>query len=166
MPKQKRTPSVFIPVMGWIFILISGLYLPLAGLQTYVIFSMYASGLLTDDTITAFNMLEVAFYSNLRVFASLLLTYNLLFFISSIALLRRRSWARVSLSILMGLVLVTLATLGAAYVWYDYTFTAWSDPERNRRFFRIVVGLGIAGSLLLIWLIYKLNSRKIAEKLS
>ena len=59
-----------------------------------------------------------------------------------------------------------LATLGAAYVWYDYTFTAWSDPERNRRFFRIVVGLGIAGSLLLIWLIYKLNSRKIAEKLS
>ncbi len=166
MPKPKRSRSVFISLVGWVFILISGLYLPLAGLQTYGIFSMYSRGLLSDDTITAFNTLEVAFYSNLRVFAILMLIYNLMFLISSIALLRRRNWARVSLSILLGLALLTLATVGAAYIWYDYEFTAWSDPERNRRFFQNAVSLAIAASLLMIWLIYKLNSPKIAEKLT
>lgn len=166
MPKRKKTPSRFITITGWLFTLASGLYLPLAVLQTFAIFSMYSRGVLTDYTITAFNPLEVVFYSNLRVFVSLLLAFNLLFFISSIALLRRRAWARVSLSALLGLVLLTLAAVGAAYLSYDYEFTAWSDPERNRRFLRNAVGGSLAGSLLLLWVIYKLNSDKIVEKLS
>ena len=122
--------------------------------------------MLTDYTITAFNPLEVVFYSNLRVFVSLLLTYNLLFLISSIALLRRRAWARISLSTLLGLVLLAMATVAAVYLTYDYEFTAWSDPERNRRFLRNAVAVALATGLLLIWLIYKLNTRKIVEKLS
>jgi len=166
MPKRKKHPSLFIPFTGWIFTLASGLYLPLAFLQTFAIFSMYSRGLLTDYTITAFNPLEVVFYSNLRVFVALMLTYNLLFFISSIALLKRRNWARISLSVLLGLALLSLAAVGAAYLRYDYEFTAWSDPERNRRFLRNAVGGALAASLLLLWFIYKLNSRKIAEKLS
>lgn len=166
MQKRKKTPSRFIPITGWIFTLASGLYLPLAVMQTIGIFSMYSRGVLTDYTITAFNPLEVVFYSNLRVFVSLLLAYNLLFFISSIALIKRRGWARISLSALMGLALLVLAAVGAAYLRYDYEFTAWSDPERNRRFLRNAVGGALGASLLLIWFIFKLNSRKIVEKLS
>ncbi len=166
MPKRKRTPSLFISLTGWGFTLASGLYLPLAALQTFAIFSLYSQGVLTDYTITAFNPIEVVFYSNLRVFVALMLSYNLIFLISSIALLKRRGWARVSLSVLLGLALLSLGAVGAAYLRYDYEFTAWSDPERNRRFVRNAFAVALATSLLLLWLIYKLNTRKIVEKLS
>jgi len=153
-------------MFAWICILGSGLYLPVAILQNVGLYFMFASGLLTDHTVTAYNPLEIAFYSNLRVFGALLLGYNLLFFISSIALLRRKNWARISLSILLGLALLVLMTTGAGYFWYDYEITAWNEPDKNRRFVRIALSLAFCMGLLLLWLLYKLNSRKIAEKLS
>ena len=153
-------------MFAWIGILGSGLYLPLAILQNIGLYLMFARGSLTDHTVTAYNPLEVAFYSNLRLFGALLLAYNLLFFISSIALLRRRNWARISLSILLALALLVMITTAAAYFWFDYEITAWNEQEKNRRFVMMAFGLAGCGALLLAWLLYKLNSRKIAEKLS
>ena len=165
MPMKRKVPSVFIPMFAWIGILGSGLYLPLAVLQNIGLHLMFARGLLTDHAVTAYNPLEVAFYSNLRLFGALLLGYNLLFFISSIALLKRRNWARICLSMLMALALLVVVTVGAAVFGFDYEITAWNEPEKNRRFVRMAVGLAGCVILLLSWLLYKLNSRKIAEKL-
>lgn len=152
-------------MFAWIGILGSGLYLPLAILQNIGLHLMFKRGLLTDHTVTAYNPLELAFYSNLRLFGALLLAYNLLFFISSIALLKRRNWARISLSILLALALLVLITVATAYSWFDYEITAWNEPEKNQRFVRMAFGLAMAVGLLLTWLLYKLNSRRIAEKL-
>ena len=165
MPMKRKVPSVFIPMFAWIGILGSALYLPLAILQNVGLHLMFAQGLLTDHAVTAYNPLEVAFYSNLRLFGALLLGYNLLFFISSIALLKRRNWARICLSMLMALALLVVVTVGAAVFGFDYEITAWNEPEKNRRFVRMAVGLAGCVILLLSWLLYKLNSRKIAEKL-
>jgi len=153
-------------MFAWIGILGSGLYLPLAILQNIGLHFMFARGLLTDHAVTAYNPLELLFYSNLRVFGALLLAYNLMFFIGSIALLRRRNWARICLSILLALVLLAMLTTGVGYFWYDYEITAWNEPEKNRRFVRIATSLAVGSSVLLCWLLYKLNSRKIAGKLS
>jgi len=152
-------------MFAWIGILGSGLYLPLAILQNIGLHLMFARGSLTDHTVTAYNPLEVAFYSNLRLFGALLLAYNLTFFISSIGLLKRRNWARICLSILLALGLLVLITTGVAYAWFDYEITAWNEPEKNRRFVRTAFGLAVCLGLLLAWLLFKLNSRKIAEKL-
>ncbi len=162
---MKKKKSIFIPITAWIFILGAGLMLPLVVMQNIILHELFEAGTIDDATITAYNPVEVAFFSNLRFFLGLMGVLNLLFLIGSIALLKRRRWSRFLLSALLGLGILSLAILVGSFLGYDYEVTAWRDPERNRRFAIYFPLVSASLCLLMGWLIYKLNSARIAEKL-
>lgn len=162
---MKKKKSYFIPITAWVFILVSGLMLPLIVLQNIILHNLFAEGTIDDATITAYNPVEVAFFSNLRFFLGLMGVLNVLFLVGSVALLRRRRWSRFLLSALLGVGILSFCILLGSFLGFDYEVTASRDPERNRRFATYFLIIPVALCLLMGWLIYKLNSVRIAEKL-
>ena len=162
---MKRPRSYFLPITGWLLILVSILLIPLLVMQNIALNQLFADGVMDDTTITAFNRLEITFYSNLREFLALMLLYALLLLMSAVALLRRRRWARISLTTLFLLALFGIALVILAYFYYDYQVTIWREAERNERFVRNSLMILGGSGLLLVWLIYKLNSPRILQKL-
>lgn len=158
---MKKQRSYFLLVTGWGLILADLLLIPLLVVQNIAINRLFMEGRMDDATISAFNRIEVVFYSNLREFLAFFLLASLVLLVSAIALLRRKRWSLLSLSILLGVGIGGMALLSGSYWYYDYEVTLWPEPERNTRFVRNAFLIMGSLSLLFGWLIYKLNSPRI-----
>ncbi len=163
---RPRRRSPFILFWGWLFVLGSAFFLLISIRPNIFLYGLYEEGIVSDATFTAYNPIEVLFYSNLLFFTSLFSLLCLLWLLGAVGFLLRQKWSRLVLTVVMGLTSLVLLTVLATFLIYDYEITAWRDRQRNERFkilFPWALGLG---SALLGWLIYKLNSPPVARKLS
>ena len=162
----RSSGSRFIRFWRRLFVLASSLFLFISILPNVLLFKLYAEGVVDSATFPAHNMLEVVFYSNLRLFAALFTLLNLLWLFGAIGMLRRRDWSRPLLTIVLCFLAVSLLLVLSNFLAFDYEITAWRDPERNERFkayFPWALGGGV---VLLVGLIYRLNTGRVARELS
>ena len=162
-----RSPgSRYIRFWGWLFVLVSSLFLFISILPNVLLFKLYAEGIVDSATFPAHNMLEVVFYSNLRLFAALFTLLNLFWLFGAIGMLRGRDWSRPLLTVVLSFLAVSLLLVLSNFLAFDYEITAWRDPVRNEHFkayFPWALGGGI---LLLVGLVWWLNTSRVAKELS
>lgn len=82
---MKKPRSYFLLLTGWGLILADLLLIPLLVVQNIAINRLFMEGRMDDATISAFNRVEVVFYSNLREFLAF-------FLLASLVLLASATW--------------------------------------------------------------------------
>ena len=172
------TRSTFVTVLAWIFIGLSAFGALIGVLQVVMLFTLLAD--------SPFNELSVAsppegipapamfLMSHFKALFCLILAINVATLVISIGLLRRKNWARLAFSGLMGLGILQAVAGLAFQVWM---FSAMKDmfevaPDApNMEPFLIVIGcfsaLFAAGFVwLYAWIIKRLMSKPIAAEFS
>ncbi len=161
---MENKESNFITILAWILIIFSGLTFLMSIMQNVMLYTVFP----IDDMETNINQSNdfdfVEFlFSHIRLVVGLFTLIFLFFFISSIGLLKRRKWARISLIVLFFLAIIyTLFT--SVFQWlYFYDFDI---PNSNLQTFEILLTVFmfvfVLGIIVLFgWLIKKLNSTKI-----
>lgn len=158
--------SRYIGFWGWLFVVVSSLFLFISILPNVLLFKLYSEGIVDSATFPAHNMLEVVFYSNLRLFAALFTLLNLLWLFGAIGMLRRRDWSRPLLTVVLSFLAVSLLLVLSNFLAFDYEITAWRDPERNERFKAYFPWALGGGFILLVGLVCWLNTSRVARELS
>lgn len=172
--------STFVTVVAWIFIALSGLTTFVGALQNLMIrstpFDQFDS-VLQDSTAAQLPAPARFMFSHFRLFFLAAFLLSLLMLVSSVGLLRRRNWARLTF---MGLLVLGIVyTIGGLFVQqsflssFDTSFSASAAQDSASRattqqfqsmftamrVFTIVFSLGIAG--LFGWIVVRLASSKI-----
>jgi hypothetical protein len=170
IPKQRST---FVNVLAWIFIVISGFTTFISILQNIMIRMMFHKEQISQSIKQAENTQHVPAFANFMfnyadLFFLLFLIVSVTSFVSAIALLKRKNWARV--------VFIILMSLGIAWniIGMVLQFTMFNTlPEMAGRgappeFAKMMIIMKIAGVIMAIgisalfgWIIKKLTSQQI-----
>ncbi|UZR96142.1 hypothetical protein [Chondrinema litorale] len=155
--------STFVTVLAWVLIIFSGFGLVISIFQNILLnttfpIEEFENAITTDADDGIYTLI----YSNFRLIIALVGLMILTFFISSIALLKRKNWSRISLSILfsIGILHMVFSILMQFYfIVGDEGLFDIGDPFFWGILF--IAFFGISMISLLLWLIFKLNSSKI-----
>ena len=156
--------STFISVLSWILILLSGFALFMISIQNILINTIFPKSEIEKVLKEVTSLENYGFlFSNLEIIFIVLEIFVVIAFISSFALLKRKNWARLALSVIFGFGIVYV--LGAMVLEWSFMFR--SATEYGTLLILIEVlnfVFFISFSALLVWLIKKLNSPEIIEE--
>jgi hypothetical protein len=166
-----KTRSTFVSVVAWIFIAFSGFATLISLLQNVMfqfVFDSEQFGALSSSENVP-ELLQV-FFSNPELLLAAMLFLTSLFLVSSIGLLLRKNWARVSIICLLcfGVVWNVASLFIMAALFDDFAMSDFPQDDEFDRFlnimrvFNIAMMIGISG--LMGWIAYKLCTRSIREE--
>lgn len=163
--------STFVTVIAWLFIVLSGGTTLIGILQNVMIWFLFprnefrnamSSPAAVKEVPAAFRLI----FGNMELLFLAVLLLSALTFVSSLALLRRREWARVVFIVLMllGIVWNIAAPVAQLVLFNDARFNPPSDP--NFRTMMIVMQVftwvfALAVAALFAWIAKKLMSPEI-----
>ncbi|NOY16785.1 MAG: hypothetical protein GXP23_07640 [Gammaproteobacteria bacterium] len=168
--------SNFVSVLAWIFIVLTGFGTVITLFQNIMIRIMFSGERMKEALSQAENtenMPEYAtfMFSNFNTFFLLIFFLSLFLFITSIALLKRKNWARVSFIgfMALGIVWNIVGLYLQANIMPDLSSVQGSEVsakfESMMNLMRIVTYIFAIGlSILYIWIIKKLLSKNILEE--
>lgn len=171
MNQQVQLQSVFVSVLSWVFIVFSAFGCLIMLMETLLFFMMPFDQMLAASAQKSGAPQVPALVGGfMRGFILIVLGFNLWALISSIGMLRRKNWARISIIVLLSLGLfwqligmiwsVALLVLG-----HSLTGAPVNDPQAAAFMqpmlyaisgFSLVLGIGMM--VLFIWIIRKLVS--------
>ncbi len=153
--------STFITVLSWIFIVLSGFASLISVIQNIIYHFLIKNEFNSEASLNSDTSFENFFFSNFGLILTITLVLIVYSFISSIGLLKRKNWARISI--------IGLLALAVAYNFYSFiSFYSLNEifDIRNldsfaRAFMILSLILIIGLCSLFVWIIFKLNSKKI-----
>ena len=167
--EQIQNKSIFITVLSWILIVLNGFGLLISVLQNIMINVMFDRNVFNDISNSSedFPNFIFSYFNYIILLYGLIILYS---FISSIGLLKRKNWARISYVVLFGIGALYMVTM-MVYQWF---FTqnindVFNSPNNDfdkmflmMRVFTLILTLGLTG--LFSWLITKLLSKNIRDE--
>ncbi len=167
--EQTQIKSNFITVLSWLLIVFNGFGLLMAVMQNIMVHIMFDRDEFkqvpnSPDGFPSFILSNFNFFILL---IGLLIMYS---FISSIGLLKRRNWARISYIVLFGVGIIYMTTM-MVFQWilsqnFNSEFKSSNDEFETMfiimRIFMLVFTIGMSG--LFGWLIKKLLSKSIKNE--
>ena len=158
--------SVFVTVVAWVFIVLSGFAVFVSIGQNVMIwthpgFSVPAT---TSGSGAGF---EGFLDKNFRLLVLGFLGVTIVMLVSSIGLLKRKNWARVSVVALLALwILWNVASLAMIYLFSMEQGQMAADRTHNAHLFvqLFMLVFIVSISALLVWIIHKLLSPEIVEE--
>lgn len=175
MPENKQQ-STFVTVLAWIFIVISGFSTFMAILQNIMLFFFFprdafnqqmSAAQFPDEIPTLFKIM----FSHFDLFFVGFLVLSSVTFISAIALLKRKNWARIMFIVLM---IIGIAwNVGGAilqYFWF-HTLPEMAGNQVPQEFetmqnvtFGVGIVMAVAFTIFFCWIIKKLSSQSIVTE--
>ncbi len=162
--------STFVSVLAWIFIIGAGFGSIVGIMQVIMVSTMFSgeefSSMPEDAPAFAKIMQQYFYYFVYGFFAVTLFT-----FVSSIALLKRKNWARLAFVVILtfGVLWQVGSLFLQFYMFSEFpkmpTHEGFEDFERMHnimRWFTAVIAIGISG--LFIWIIKKLTTQPIISE--
>jgi energy-converting hydrogenase Eha subunit C len=148
-PKKR---SVFVTVLAWLFIVMSGFTTLISIFQNIVIHLLFQKVKPAEST-QQLSGLEGLVYNHINLIFLLYLLVSIACFVSSIALLRRKKWARI--------IFIFLMTIGIIWniVSSVLEFITFTPSEFGLIITWLLMALGM--SVLFGWIIHKLASNQI-----
>jgi heme/copper-type cytochrome/quinol oxidase subunit 2 len=169
---MENTKSVFVSVLGWITVIVSGLGVFVSILQNIMVQTMFPAyemheALAQDATFEEF---PIFLFSNIRLLVALVGVVIFAIFIVSVAFLKRKNWARVGMTVIFALgILYNLSSLLLQWLFMGFMDTdlpqapeGFNEMMQIMKIFMVVFALGISG--LFTWIIIKLNSESIKRE--
>ncbi len=166
MQQTVQERSIFVTVVGWIFIVFSGLFLLEAVMFMFMPFEKFLPKMPAQPGVPAPDpaMLNGIMHGTFFVLGAL----SAWVLLSSIGLVMRKNWARISFIVLMVLDLIFCGlylVFGiASIVFTSHTALPGQPPEMAgfvRSMMVVVVVFCAVFAVLYGWILYKLNTAKI-----
>ncbi|MFT5619410.1 MAG: hypothetical protein ACI85I_002656 [Arenicella sp.] len=164
--------SIFVNVVSWIFIVFSGFGLLISIFQNIMYHSLFPKEVFKNEIPPDSHMPQLFnfMFANFDWLLGAICFGTLMFLISSINLLKRKNWARITITAFLAFGVLYLMASG--FIYWDFTNdmvsrTAEFDGGFNSHisYFRIFTTIWIAMLLSIHgFLIFKLNSKKIKQE--
>jgi hypothetical protein len=175
MPDNKQQ-SIFVTVLAWIFIIIGGFSTFMAILQNVMLFFFFprdgfnqqiSAAQFPDEMPTLFKIM----FSHFDLFSVSFLVISSVTFISAIALLKRKNWARIMFILLMIVGIVwNVGGVVLQYFWFQ-TLPEMAGSQVPQEFemmqnvtFSVGIVMAVAFTILFGWIIKKLSSQSIVTE--
>jgi hypothetical protein len=162
--------STFVSVLAWIFIIGAGFGSVIGIMQIIMVSTMFSGDELSSMPADAPAFAKIMQqYFHLFVYGFFAIT--LFTFISSIALLKRKNWARLAFVVILafGVIWQIGSLFLQFYIFSDFPempnqehFEEFERMHNMMRWFTAVIAIGISG--LFIWIIKKLTSQPIINE--
>lgn len=168
--------SIFVTVVAWIFIVISGFVTVVGALQNIAIRFIFPREAMTEALDQAQTQGEISgmhqfMFQSIDIFFLGFFLVAVAVLISSIGLLRRKNWARIIFIVLMGLGIVwNLAGLAFTFLFMDHMPgpEVQEGPVELEAMMNMILGMNIlfvvVFSVLFGWIIKKLVSPAIRRE--
>lgn len=156
--------STFITVLSWIFIVLSA-FATLVSITQNILYHFFIKPQFNIETeIKSDFILESLFFSNFGLILIISSILIISFFISSVGLLKRKNWARISIMVFLGLGITYNTLFFIAFNSFSglFEFQRMDSFEFTFLLISLIVILGFCS--LFTWIIIKLNSHKIKEE--
>jgi hypothetical protein len=166
--------SDFVTVLAWIFIVLTGLMTFVTLLQNITIRIMFSDDRLSEAMSHADNMGNMPehaefMFNNFNLIFLLIFFFSLFLFITSIALLKRKNWARITFIILMALGILWNILGLILQSTFMPDISSINDPKAAEQFESMMSVMKIGSYVVAIvftalyaWIIKKLSSSTIA----
>lgn len=174
--ETENNRSSFITVLAWIFIIISGYSALISLAQNLLIGFMVDPSLLNEFSNASSSEAMPIFFqfmiSNMHLLIFSCLIVAVLTFISSIALLKRKNWARIFFMVLMGLSIGSVILSFVMQFLFIQEFMPDMQNQNESKQFMLVLMImrvfmflfSVAFCGLFGWIMKKLSSEKIKEE--
>ena len=167
---NSKTKSIFVTVVAWIFIILSGFSSLIAILQSIMVNIMFGK----EEFQTApknMDAFEKFMIENFDLFIYGFALVSILTLISSIGLLKRLNWARLFFIFILGIGIIWQFS-SLAWMWYIFSDTGsriQHQPDETFKTFQIImigftIALSLGTALLFAWIIKKLTTSPIKEE--
>lgn len=172
MSEDSVSRSTFVTVIAWLSIVGSGFMCLVGSLQNVMIHTLMTDMPSPPHELEEQSSMAHFFMNNMEVFFALILIYSIMLLISSVGLLRRKEWARITFVALLLLSLLWIVGSFVALVASHDSFLGPDVPgdEEFTQIINLIMYLNIGLSLVIAgltgWIILKLCREPIRQEFS